>query len=63
MTTTLAERIDAGWADDILPTLTDYITIPNVSKAFDADWEANGLHGARRSGWSATGARRARSPG
>jgi acetylornithine deacetylase/succinyl-diaminopimelate desuccinylase-like protein len=40
--TTLAERIDAGWRDDALPTLTTYITVPNVSKTFDADWEASG---------------------
>ena len=39
---------DAGaiWTDDIVPTLHDYIAIPNVSAAFDADWAANG-HMAR----------------
>jgi len=40
--TQLSEHIDRGWADDILPTLQDYIAIPNVSAAYDADWEANG---------------------
>ena len=41
-TTELATRIDARWDDDVLPTLTEYIRIPNVSKAFDAAWDANG---------------------
>jgi acetylornithine deacetylase/succinyl-diaminopimelate desuccinylase-like protein len=40
--TDLGSRIDARWADDVLPTLTDYIRIPNVSKAFDDEWEAHG---------------------
>ena len=35
-------RRRACWADDILPALHDYIAIPNVSTAFDADWEAHG---------------------
>ena len=42
MSTSLAERIDTAWRDDVLPALTEYITVPNVSKTFDADWEANG---------------------
>jgi acetylornithine deacetylase/succinyl-diaminopimelate desuccinylase-like protein len=40
--TGLAGRIDRRWDDDILPTLTEYIRIPNVSKAFDTEWEAHG---------------------
>jgi len=39
----LAARIDRRWADDVLPTLTEYIRIPNVSKAFDAAWEEHGF--------------------
>ena len=39
---TLTAHIDASWAHDILPTLSDYIAIPNVSIAFDPEWEANG---------------------
>ncbi len=35
--------IDAAWDDSILPTLHDYITIPNVSPVFDKDWATNGL--------------------
>jgi acetylornithine deacetylase/succinyl-diaminopimelate desuccinylase-like protein len=30
------------WADSILPALRDYIAVPALSPAFDADWEANG---------------------
>ncbi|MBA3606849.1 MAG: M20/M25/M40 family metallo-hydrolase [Actinomycetota bacterium] len=40
--TTLDEYIDAAWAEDILPALCTYITIPNVSAHFDPEWEANG---------------------
>jgi acetylornithine deacetylase/succinyl-diaminopimelate desuccinylase-like protein len=42
VTTDLATNIDRRWDDDVLPTLTEYIRIPNVSKAFDDDWEAHG---------------------
>ena len=38
----IQDRIDQIWDDDIVPTLCDYITIPNVSEAFDPDWAANG---------------------
>ncbi|GAB4364113.1 MAG: M20 family metallopeptidase [Methylohalobius crimeensis] len=34
--------IDPYWDDAILPTLTQYIAIPNVSVDFDPDWEAHG---------------------
>jgi len=34
--------IDQLWQDSILPTLVEYIRIPNKSPAFDSDWEANG---------------------
>ena len=30
------------WKESIIPALTDYIRIPNVSAAFDDDWEAHG---------------------
>src|ERR1700742_3352411 len=30
------------WDREIVPTLTDYIRIPNKSPAFDPDWEAHG---------------------
>ncbi len=32
----------ALWEDSIVPTLTDYIRIPNKSPAFDPDWAAHG---------------------
>jgi acetylornithine deacetylase/succinyl-diaminopimelate desuccinylase-like protein len=38
----IQDRIDRVWDDDIVPTLCEYITIPNVSAAFDPDWAANG---------------------
>ncbi|MDG2308750.1 MAG: M20/M25/M40 family metallo-hydrolase [Candidatus Binatia bacterium] len=34
--------IDTLWKDSILPTLIDYVRIPNKSPAFDKDWSANG---------------------
>lgn len=33
--------INALWEQDIVPTLCDYIAIPNVSKMFETDWQAN----------------------
>jgi acetylornithine deacetylase/succinyl-diaminopimelate desuccinylase-like protein len=30
------------WDDEIIPTLSDYIRIPNKSPAFDPDWESHG---------------------
>ncbi len=36
--------IDSYWEQHILPTLADYIRIPNVSPDFDPDWQANGHH-------------------
>lgn len=37
----LADAIEA-WERDILPSLQEYIAIPNVSEAYDADWAAHG---------------------
>jgi acetylornithine deacetylase/succinyl-diaminopimelate desuccinylase-like protein len=34
--------IDSRWDTSIMPTLVDYIRIPNKSPAFDPDWEAHG---------------------
>src|SRR5450432_531060 len=34
--------IENLWEDDILPTLADYIRIPNKSPHFDPEWEAHG---------------------
>jgi len=50
------DRTAELWADDVLPTLTEYIRIPNVSPAYAADWAETG-HMARAadllSGWCA----------
>ncbi len=41
--TATADRLIAqAWADELVPRLHDYITIPALSPAFDPDWEANG---------------------
>ena len=34
--------VDEVWEQSIVPTLCDYIRIPNKSPAFDPDWHANG---------------------
>jgi acetylornithine deacetylase/succinyl-diaminopimelate desuccinylase-like protein len=34
--------IDQCWGDEIVPTLAEYIKIPNKSPAFDPDWAAHG---------------------
>ncbi len=35
--------ITQRWDESIVPTLTDYIRIPNKSPAFDPDWQKHGL--------------------
>src|SRR5438094_2361056 len=34
--------VDQCWGDEIVPTLVEYIRIPNKSPAFDPDWAAHG---------------------
>ena len=38
----LQKDIDSFWDNEILPTLIEYIKIPNKSPAFDKNWEENG---------------------
>lgn len=38
----LTDRIAALWDADVMPTLTNYIAIPNVSPAFDEAWDEHG---------------------
>jgi acetylornithine deacetylase/succinyl-diaminopimelate desuccinylase-like protein len=38
----MGAHIDEVWDESIVPQLFDYIRIPNVSQAYDADWRANG---------------------
>ena len=38
----LGKFVDQAWGDAIVPTLVDYIRIPNKSPAFDPDWAARG---------------------
>ena len=42
----VVERVTRVWDDDVLPTITDYIRIPNRSPAFDPQWAEHG-HMAR----------------
>ena len=38
----LTAFMDRIWDKDVIPTLAEYIRIPNVSKMFDPDWEKHG---------------------
>src|SRR4249920_574459 len=34
--------VDQCWGDEVVPTLVEYIKIPNKSPMFDPDWAAHG---------------------
>ena len=34
--------VDQCWGDEVIPTLVEYIKIPNKSPSFDPDWAAHG---------------------
>lgn len=38
----LKQFVDRIWRDEVVPSLVDYIRIPNKSPAFDADWAKHG---------------------
>ena len=38
----LQSYLEKFWDNEIVPTLTEYIKIPNKSPAFDPDWEEMG---------------------
>jgi acetylornithine deacetylase/succinyl-diaminopimelate desuccinylase-like protein len=38
----LQSYVDERWEESIVPTLCEYVRIPNKSPMFDPDWEANG---------------------
>jgi acetylornithine deacetylase/succinyl-diaminopimelate desuccinylase-like protein len=38
----LKKFIDGMWDDAVVPSITEYIKIPNKSPAFDAEWEKHG---------------------
>lgn len=38
----IKDFVEELWEDAVLPTLTEYIRIPNKSPAFDPDWKAHG---------------------
>ncbi len=56
-TAKLTSFMNTIWDNDIVPTLTDYIRIPNKSPAFDPDWVAHGIW-TRSSRCSRAGRRR-----
>ena len=37
-------HVDQRWADDIVDVLHDFIAIPDVSPAFDPDWDEHAKH-------------------
>src|SRR5258708_26413439 len=39
----LGNFVDQCWGDEIVPTLVEYIKIPNKSPSFDPDWAAHGF--------------------
>lgn len=39
----LYKYVQTQWQNEILPSLSEYITIPNKSPNFDADWEMHGF--------------------
>src|SRR5687768_9537914 len=41
-TSQLTSHMNTFWDREILPTLEDYIRIPNESPLFDPDWQAHG---------------------
>ena len=41
-TARLKQFVGTFWEDQILPSITDYIRIPNKSPAFDAQWAEHG---------------------
>src|SRR5438067_4816869 len=41
-TAKLGQFVGQVWNDSIVPTLVDYIRVPNKSPAFDPDWAAHG---------------------
>ena len=38
----LVEHVATVWERDVLPALLEYMTIPDVSPTFDADWASHG---------------------
>src|SRR5437868_12101887 len=38
----MMKLVDQCWGDEIVPTLVEYIRIPNKSPSFDPDWSAHG---------------------
>ncbi len=40
--TLVTDHVTRVWGDDVLPEICDYISIPNVSKAYEPEWKSLG---------------------
>jgi hypothetical protein len=40
---TSAQFIKEQFEKSVVPSISDYIRIPNLSRAYDQDWQTNGL--------------------
>ena len=38
-----ADFVTREWSENVVPSLMDFIRVPNVSPAFDEAWDTNGL--------------------
>ena len=38
-----ADFVKREWHENVVPSLMDFIRIPNVSPSFDSAWDTNGL--------------------
>ena len=38
-----ADFVKKEWNENVIPSLMDFVRIPNVSPSFDAEWDTNGL--------------------
>ena len=38
-----ADFVKREWNENVIPSLMDFIRIPNVSPSFDGEWDTNGL--------------------
>ena len=38
-----ADYVQREWNDNVIPSLMDFVRIPNVSPAFDQEWDTNGF--------------------
>ena len=49
-----ADFVKKEWNENVIPSLMDFVRIPNVSPSFDAEWDTNGLQLQAFAGFSPT---------